>query len=194
MSQSMFFNRLLRSLSAPGAALWVLSALGCGSGSAEYSGQLPSPDGEQFVNEVYPLLLRDCAHVGCHGVSERFFQIYGPGRVRMREGTEFGDPVSLEEVTHSYQRAISMLASSEVAEDSLLLRKPLEAQAGGQGHKGVDDLGRNVFGSKNDPGWMTLRSWAKSKGSAPTQAQVDAVIAAANAGELSTNSAAEDSP
>jgi hypothetical protein len=185
MSQSMLLKRLLRSWVAPSTALWVCSALGCASGSAEYSGELPSPDGEQFVNEVYPMLLRDCAHVGCHGMSERYFQVFGPGRVRMTpDELEFGDPLNYAEVKHSYERAISMLASSAVVEDSLLLRKPLESQAGGQGHKGVDDLGRNVFSAKNDPGYMTLLSWAKSKGSAPTQAQVDAIIEAANSGAL----------
>lgn len=181
----MFLHPLLRPSTASAALLWVLCTCGCASGSSEYSGPLPSPDGARFVNDVYPMLLRDCAYVGCHGMQERFFQVYGPGRVRMRpDDTEPGDPLTLEEVTHSYERAVSMIASSEVVEDSLLIRKPLEAQAGGQGHKGVDDLGRNVFASQDDPGWKTLLQWAKSEGSAPTQAQVDAIVAAAEAGEL----------
>lgn len=181
MSQSMVFDRLMRC----SGLLWVLSALGCASGSNEYSGPLPTPDGELFVNEVYPMLLRDCAYVGCHGVQERFFQIYGPGRVRMDpEMSVFSDPLTYDEVAYTYTRAIGMLASSENVEDTLLLRKPLEAQAGGQGHKGVDDLGRNIFPSKQDPGWQTLLKWAQSEGSPPTEAQVDAIIERANAGEL----------
>ena len=172
--------------------MWVPFALACASGK-EFSGPLPSPDGEQFVKQVYPLLLRDCAHVGCHGLPERFFQLYGPGRARMplaemnpatRAEVKYTDPANFDEVMHSYQRTLSMLATAEQVEDSLLLRKPLEAQAGGQGHKGVDDLGRNVFVSKQDPGWQLLLAWAKTRGAPPTQAQVTAINAAAAAGEL----------
>ena len=77
-----------------------------------------------------------------------------------------------------------MLATAELVEDSLLLRKPLEAQAGGQGHKGVDDLGRNVFASKQDPGWQLLLAWSKTRGAPPTLQQVTAINEAAMAGEL----------
>ena len=177
------------------ALLWVPCVLSCASGK-EFSGPLPSPDGEQFVSEVYPLLLRDCAHVGCHGKPERFFQLYGPGRARIpieqmnpatRVVLDYTDPVTFDEVLHSYQRTLSMIASSEHVEDSLLLRKPLEAQAGGQGHKGVDDLGRNVFASKQDAGWQLLRAWSLSRGEPPTAQQVNALNEAATAGELDTD-------
>lgn len=176
--------------------VWVPFALACASGK-EFSGPLPSPDGEQFVKQVYPLLLRDCAHVGCHGLPERFFQLYGPGRARIplaemspatRMEVKYTDPANFDEVMHSYQRTISMLATAEQVEDSLLLRKPLEAQAGGQGHKGVDDLGRNVFVSKQDPGWQLLLAWSKTRGAPPTPAQVTAINAAAAAGELNPTS------
>jgi hypothetical protein len=173
------------------ALLWVMTALGCASGqSKEYSGPLPQPDGEQFVKQVYPVLLRDCAHVGCHGLPERFFQLYGPGRARLPAqqptdgGVDYTEPASLAEVTHSYQRALSMIASADQVEDSLLLRKPLEAQAGGQGHKGVDDLGRNVYASKQDPSWQLLLAWAKSRGNPPTAEQLAAITQAAMDGEL----------
>jgi len=176
----------------------LLCVLSCASGE-EHSGPLPSPDGEQFVNEVYPLLLRDCAHVGCHGMPERFFQLYGPGRARIpveqmssatRVALDYTDPLVFDEVLHSYQRTISMIASAAQVEDSLLLQKPLETQAGGQGHKGVDDFGRNVFASKQDAGWQLLLAWSKTRGSPPTVEQVNALNAAAMAGEPD----AEESP
>jgi hypothetical protein len=179
--------------------LLALSALCCASGK-EFSGPSPSPDGEQFVKDVYPMLLRDCAHASCHGMPERFFQLYGPGRIRMpvaqlsaatRVELDSGDPANIDELRHSYERALSMLATSENIEDTLLLRKPLETQAGGQGHKGVDDLGRNVFASKRDPGWLLLRAWAMSKGNPPTAAQVSALNeAAAAASDTASNSEA----
>ena len=188
----MHLTALVRLVAGSAALLGAAGALSCATGK-EYSGPLPSPDGEQFVAEVYPLLLRDCAHVGCHGVPERFFQLYGPGRARIPEAQmsaaarvelDYTDPANFDEVLHSYQRALSMIATAENVEDSLLLRKPLEAQAGGQGHKGTDDLGRNVYASKQHPGWQKLLAWAKSTGRPPTAEQVDALNAAAMAGEL----------
>ncbi|HET8936145.1 MAG TPA: hypothetical protein VFN67_22025 [Polyangiales bacterium] len=188
----MHLIRLMRFVAGRAACLWVPFALACASGK-EFSGPLPSPDGEQFVKQVYPLLLRDCAHVGCHGLPERFFQLYGPGRARIpmeqmnpatRMEVDFTDPANFDEVMHSYQRTLSMLATAELVEDSLLLRKPLEVQAGGQGHKGVDDLGRNVFVSKQDPGWQMLLAWSKTRGAPPTAEQVAKLNQAAAAGEL----------
>jgi hypothetical protein len=181
--------------SCPGyAALWfVVAAMGCGSGQ-EFSGPLPSPDGELFVREVYPLLLRDCAFAGCHGVPERFFHLYGPGRRRMPAELDYTDPATLDEVLHSYDRTVSMLVSAEDIEDSLLLQKPLEEQAGGQGHKGVDDLGRNVFATKRDAGWKLLHRWANSRGAKPTAAQVSALNDAALAVEPEDTSDSEAAP
>lgn len=196
----MHLFRLMRSAFGPAALLWVPFALSCASGK-EFSGPLPSPDGEQFVKEVYPLLLRDCAHVGCHGLPERFFQLYGPGRARIpleqmnpatRVELDYTDPLTFDEVLHSYQRTLSMIASAELVEDSLLLRKPLEAQAGGQGHKGVDDLGRNVFASKQDPGWQLLLAWSKTRGNPPTVEQVNALKQAAMEGGLDPQPEAGD--
>jgi len=169
------------------ATAWMCCALllpGCGSGQ-ELSGPLPAPDGQRFVDEVYPLLLRDCAFVTCHGAAERFFQVFGPGRARLDPRlTKPADPVTLQEVLHSYERARSMLASSDELEQSLLLSKPLEPAAGGQGHKGVDDFGRDVFRTSSDPGYVLLVRWASSRGVPPTAAQVQAASDAATAAEM----------
>lgn len=162
------------------AAVWLCILGACASGE-EFSGPLPSPDGARFVTDVYPLLLRDCGFVGCHGMPERFFHVVGPGRARLDPATKPDDPVTYAEVLQTYQRAQSMLASSKHVEDSLLLRKPLESSAGGQSHKGVDDLGRNVFPTATDLRFLTLRAWASSTGSPPTAAQVQAAAAAAAA-------------
>src|SRR5262245_46074091 len=116
----------------------VLGA-GCASDASEWSGPLPTPDGAQFVQAVYPLMLRDCAFSSCHGAPERFFHVLGPGRSRLLPTTLPDDPMNLDEVLYSYERARSMLATGSSIEQSLLLRKPLEAAAGGQGHMGIDD-------------------------------------------------------
>jgi hypothetical protein len=146
----------------------------CESGGSEWSGPLPVPDGDQFVNAVYPMLLRDCAFSTCHGAPERFFHVLGPGRTRLSAATMPDDPMTVEEVLYSYERSRSMLATSATIETSLLLRKPLEPAAGGQGHKGVDDFGRNVFESTRDPGYVTLSTWARTVGLPPTAASVTA--------------------
>jgi hypothetical protein len=79
-----------------------------------------------------------------------------------------------EEVLFSYERARSMLATGETATRSLLLMKPLEFSAGGQGHRGADDYGRNVYRSKHDPGIQALLRWAYSTGLPPSEADVAA--------------------
>jgi hypothetical protein len=161
-------------------ALLALVLLGCGGSDAQFSGPLPTPDGALFVHEVYPLLLRDCAFSTCHGAPDRFFQLYGPGRARLEPlATKPDDPMTLPEVLHSYDRARSMIATSDVAEHSLLLQKPLELEGGGQSHKGVDDFGRNLFVSRQDPGYALIARWASSTGAPPTAAQVAAESAAA---------------
>ncbi|HEY2732672.1 MAG TPA: hypothetical protein VGI70_01740 [Polyangiales bacterium] len=155
-------------------SLLVCWLVGCGHAD-EWSGPLPAPDGAAFVREVYPLLLRDCAFSTCHGAADRFLQLYGPGRARLDPiATKPDDPMTLPEVLHSYDRARSMLATANRIDDSLLLSKPLEPSAGGQGHEGVDDFGRNPFASSLDPSYVAIAQWALSSGPPPSAADVAA--------------------
>jgi hypothetical protein len=148
----------------------MLAAPACAA-STENASQLRAPDGALFVSEVYPQLLRDCAFSACHGASQRFFQVPGPGRGRLDPAaTKPDDPATLDEVVLSYDRARSMLLTSDRVEDAILLRKPLEPSAGGQGHEGVDPLGRNVFATTSDPRYLLLLRWARTSGSPPTAA------------------------
>lgn len=149
--------RLLQILPCAAFALGALSA--CADGEA-WSGPPPAADLAEFEASVYPLLLRDCAFSECHGGEQRFFHVYGPGRVRLDPTLEPTDPPTADEVMLSYQRAVSMLASDADVSRSLLLTKPLEAGAGGQGHKGIDTLGRNVYLSREDPAYQALEAWA----------------------------------
>jgi hypothetical protein len=79
-----------------------------------------------------------------------------------------------DEVLYSYERARSMLSTGATATKSLLLLKPLEFSAGGQGHRGADDYGRNVYRSKHEPGIQTILNWAYSTGSPPSEEDVQA--------------------
>ena len=126
---------------------------------------VPEPDPDMFAERVYPLLLRDCGFPACHGNTERFFRVYGPGRTRLRtEGLDLLelDPPTDDEIAESYGRARSMLKGVHGVEDSLLLRKPLARSAGGAGHEGADSWGRNVYLEPDDPAYETLYQWALS--------------------------------
>jgi len=145
----------------------LLSLCACGD-SGSFTGPGTTPDYAQFEKSAYPVLLRDCAFSAeCHGSSERFFQVYGPGRTRLDPKSKPDDPATPDEIARSYNRAVSMLMTGKTFRDSLLLRKPLETSQGGQGHKGVDVFGRNVFATRNDPNYLALASWAASMGAGP---------------------------
>jgi hypothetical protein len=146
-------------------SLLLCSSLLAACGSAQIEPP-PTPDAASFEASAYPVLLRDCAFPACHASNDRFFQVYGPGRVRLDPMLDVYDPATPVEVQLSYERARSMLSSPQV-EDSLLLRKPLEASAGGAAHKGDDELGRNVYRSKQDAGYQALLQWAASMQAAP---------------------------
>ena len=164
-----------------GSFVIALVTAGCRDG-AELRGATPMPDGASFVSDVYPILLRDCAfYSNCHGASERFLQVFGPGRTRLDSDTGQDDPIVLSEVTYSYDRARSMLGTDADPASSLLLRKPLEVAGGGQTHHGADAFGRNVFTSKKSPNYDVLLQWALTYGEPPQQDDIDAANAAASA-------------
>jgi hypothetical protein len=104
---------------------------------------------------VYPVLLRDCGFHACHGATERFLRVVGPGRVRLDADTEAFDGATGDEAGASYQSALTML-DAEHPERSLLLVKPLAIEAGGASHGGNDPFGRNVYRTAQDEGYLAL--------------------------------------
>jgi hypothetical protein len=135
---------------------------------------VPNPDEQLFEAEVYPILLRDCAFYACHGNTDRFLRVFGPGRTRISDKTENYDPATPEEIHHSYERARSMLQGVSDVADSLLLRKPLDSAAGGsgKGHEGTDVWGHNVYKSANDDSYEKLVEWASSRAGKTRDASV----------------------
>lgn len=116
---------------------------------------------QQFQREVYPVLLRDCAFPACHGDHERFFRVFGPGRVRLPGET--GVPKALDqptgdELSTSYALALAMIDAEEPRE-SPLIRKPLVVEAGGSGHYGVDQYDRDVYRTEQDAGYLIIARW-----------------------------------
>lgn len=150
-----------RSKSLAALLLCCVSSLGCGSTNEATPA---TPDRTRFEAEAYPVLLRDCGFPACHGSRERFFQVFGPGHVRMMSPDGklpdvLKDGPTPTELSYSYDRARSMQFGLSDAEQSPLLRKPLEPAAGGAGHHGKDNLGRDVYRSKADNGYQTLFRW-----------------------------------
>ena len=143
------------------AALLLLAAA-AGSCAAEPGWQAASISTSVFEEEVYPVLIRDCAFSTCHGAQERFFRVWGPGRSRLDplRATAF-TPATSEEIQSSLQRTMSMVDAQEPSR-SLLLRKPLATAAGGAGHLGADRFGRNVYRSVDDEGYLVLSRWVYS--------------------------------
>jgi hypothetical protein len=138
------------------AALLALGLAACGDDRGPLA--IATPDRALFDAEVYPVLLRDCGFHACHGSTERFFQVFGPGRGRLLPTTMPLDAATAEEIAQTYARASSMI-DPKAPDLSLLLRKPLAVEAGGTGHEGTDELGRNVYQSQMDLGYMVLARW-----------------------------------
>ena len=117
--------------------------------------ELPGPDYAVFREQVYPVLLRDCGFVQCHGDDDRFFVVHGPGRARLDVNMEAFDPATKDEQWLAYQSSRAMMTNDGDILASLLLSKPVE----GRGHGGFDNFGRNVW-HMEDPAWQTVAKWA----------------------------------
>ncbi|MEZ4404006.1 MAG: hypothetical protein R3B06_28550 [Kofleriaceae bacterium] len=149
------------------AALVAVGAAALGAVACDYpAGQVDVPPGDPtvFRDQVYPVLLRDCAFSGCHGNPDRFFTVYGPARTRLDPTTDMDAPVTAEELAETYTRARSMLISPSGIKRSPLLRKPLAVAAGGAGHRGTDPWGAAPYASKSDPSYQVLVGWALAGG------------------------------
>jgi hypothetical protein len=141
----------------PGAILTVLAAASCAS--VVDDPVLSTPDRVVFDAQVYPILVRDCGHTGCHGSENRFFRVVGPGHVRLDPATRLAAPVTEAELALSYNRARSMIDPSDPNHSPLLI-KSLEVSQGGADHEGTDSFGRNVYRSPEDPDFQVLVRWA----------------------------------
>jgi hypothetical protein len=138
-----------------------LGCLGAGCASVEDDLGPPLRDRATFDATVWPVLVRDCGFSECHGSTERFFRVVGPGHARLDPAMELAEPVTEAELQFSYDRARSMLDPGDPAQ-SPLLRKPLDVDAGGDRHEGTDSFGIDVYRSVDDPNFRVLLSWALS--------------------------------
>lgn len=119
---------------------------------------------QPFQREVYPVLLRDCGFPACHGAPQRFFRVWGPGRVRLpgaKSTPAAFDLPTVDEISATYSLALSMIDAGDPGR-SALLRKPLAVAAGGAGHLGVDKHGRDLYRTTQDTGYVTIARWVHS--------------------------------
>ncbi len=144
--------KLLHRLLLPAAI-----AVGCAT-SEEADATLAMPDRAVFDAQVWPILVRDCGFSACHGSEPRFFLVYGPGHERIDPTMRVGAEVTPLELQLSYDRARAMIDLDDPA-SSPLLRKPLEVAAGGSGHEGTDEFGRDVYRSVDDAEFQVLVRW-----------------------------------
>jgi hypothetical protein len=152
-----------------------------GCESEKWSGAVPGGDAaslQAFQATVYPVLMRDCSFNACHGAPHRFFQVFGPGRTRIGLDPKSEDPATMAEIQTSYARAVAMLITDGPVTRSLLLSKPLEGRAGGVGHRGADNFGRNVYQTTMDPNYLALYTWAST---VPTTAAKPSAMGTAGA-------------
>ena len=148
--------------------LLACCAFGCGE-PATYRWKFKKLEFAQFQSEVYPVLLRDCGFPTCHGSSNRFLQVWGPGRSRLNPMlTSAFDVPTGDEISLTYTLALSMVDGKHPGR-SLLLRKPLAVEAGGAGHRGTDRYGRDVYRTTNDDGYLALARWVFMIPAAGTQ-------------------------
>jgi hypothetical protein len=138
--------------------LWLAAALCAGCADVEPEPLPPDRDRVMFDQQVWPILVRDCGFGECHGMRERFFRVVGPGHERLDPLMRLTEPVTAAELQFSYDRARSMIDPRDPPR-SLLLRKPLEVEAGGAGHEGTDRFGRDVYRTVDDPSFRVLVNW-----------------------------------
>jgi hypothetical protein len=123
---------------------------------------IPALDYAAFTAQVEPELLGSCGYSNCHGAKDRPMRLYSPAGNRVRKGLPAQDGLTEEEHRANFDRVRSYAATTS-ADLPDLLRKPLQLEAGGAGHTGVDRFGKNVYGSKDDPRWRLLEAWVQGR-------------------------------
>ena len=104
-----------------------------------------TPDYQQFVNDVNPFLVENCAGANCHGASEGSF------------------PLSCgntdEQVRWNYFSATDYV--SKTAQFSEILQRPMNPAYGGTYHEGG-----SFFDSPDDGQYQKMLAWAQAQGGA----------------------------
>ncbi len=141
-------------------ALFVLTlgALAFPCAPAPPPTDVPAFDRAYFDNVVEPELLASCAYNSCHGAPLRPMRVYSLAGLRIDPALTSNQPLTAEEHQANFLRASSSAAPTSSSLPDFL-RKPLQLEAGGSGHGGVDHFGQNIYATKDDPRWKRLEAW-----------------------------------
>jgi hypothetical protein len=140
----------------------LLIAIACTQANVETDP--PELDFAAFRCRVQPVLVKQCAAPACHGNGDRYFRLYARNRLRFGVGDlERASPLTEAEVRANYDAARALVTGLGAAEDSMLVKKPLEEEAGGYYHGATQTFrtqGYNVFVDQADPEYEIIRDWA----------------------------------
>ena len=122
-----------------------------------------------FRCRVQPVLTKNCAALLCHGDDRRFLRLYARNRLRLG-GTEAERNALLRDSERAFNFASARgFVEPGSVEQSLLLQKPLEQNAGGFYHGGAVEYGRgDVFLDREDPDFRVLADWVQGATEDPT--------------------------
>ena len=125
----------------------------------------PPPLDEAFFRcHVQPILSKNCATFSCHGTPERYFRLYARNRLRLGIASEAqrNSKMNADERKHNFDAARAFI-DVDHAEDSLILKKPVEMDAGGWYH-GATKLGTsNIWPNVNQTEYRTIYKWIKGE-------------------------------
>ncbi|MEZ4337514.1 MAG: hypothetical protein R3B82_12910 [Sandaracinaceae bacterium] len=146
--------------------LAVALAAGCAAPAPSAWAPLDEP---YFRCRVQPGLTRSCSAFACHGDARRPFTVFARNRLRWG-GDERDRNARLrdDERAFNYESALGMV-DVDAPEESLILRKPLDAAAGGGFHGGATLFGAgDVYATEEDLEYQVLREWVMGAVADPT--------------------------
>jgi hypothetical protein len=141
--------------------LALLLLIGC-QGSLDAPAPSASLDPNFFRCRVQPVLVKNCSAFLCHGDARRFLRVYGRDRLRygIAGEDERNRALSPAEIEANFESA-SAFVDGVTPDQSLIVLKPLETDAGGYFHRGAEIFGQgNVFAAPGDPDLDVIRQWA----------------------------------
>lgn len=121
-------------------------------------------DPHAFRCEVEPVLAARCSQPTCHGSGRRPFRVFAVNRLRLnpvraQTGYVLNQPMTAEEHQANYEMTMGFVDAGD-HEQSLLLMKPLDSDAGGYYHQGKTLYGnQDVFTTEDDPGYRAIEAW-----------------------------------
>lgn len=153
------------------AAAWALAA--CVDNPPQ---ALPALDVAFHRCRVQPIVDARCSMLACHGDVRRPFHTFTRNRMRLvGSNVQRNLPLSTKtneddpdgELELNYASAIGF-ADPDVPEESWLLLKPLDADAGGYYHRGKEIFSAgDVFLDTEDPDYQTLQAWVSGETADP---------------------------